>query len=362
MIRKSSKYFKIIGMMIMLLLLTGIILILVTRGQIVSMAASGLDRSIFQSKVAAADRNNGSNAINNEAAVGGSILLAAGDIARCQPAGGAATHAEEIWRNLDHSLGLPVAKLKANPGALQTANLVEQYPGAPVLALGDLAYPDGAPADFTHCYERIWGDFKQRTYPAPGNHEYHSLNAYGYYDYWGSRAGPERRGYYARRQNDWLILSLNSEVAADTDSLQARWLEDQLAKSDAACVLAFFHRPAFSTKDREGNADARRLFDILYRHGATLVLNGHNHFYERTRPLDAAGRVDPEHGIRTFVVGTGGTDPDDSRPPAAFSKRLIGGVHGLLKLELSPEEYQWQFLSAKTHEVLDSGAGSCNSR
>lgn len=353
-----KKYFKNAGVAIAILVLVGIVAVLATRGQILSMTASWLAVESHRVGAAFADPREQVSTAKSDAADKDSVLLAAGDIARCQQHEGF----DKTVRNLEYTFGDAIAEPIKDAGALQTAKLVDDYPGVPVLALGDLAYPDGAPADFALCYDTYWGHFKDRTYPTPGNHEYHSLNAYAYYDYWGDRAGPERRGYYAQHMNDWLVLSLNSEVSADEGSAQASWIEDQLTNSEASCVLAFFHKPAFSTKKRDDSQDARRLFDLLYRNGATLVLNGHNHFYERTRPLDGQGQVDPENGIVTFVVGTGGTPPDDSREPAAFSERLIGDTYGMLKLTLFKDEYDWQFLSAQTGEALDSGKGACNSR
>ncbi|MGC3875054.1 metallophosphoesterase family protein [Halomonas sp. GXIMD04776] len=358
MTKCSSRRFKIVGGVTAILVLAGLITIQATHGQIFSMVASWLAVESRQIGAASADSGDQVVTARNDAGDKDSVLLAAGDIARCQPQEGF----DKTIRNLEYTFGNAAAEPLKDAGANQTAELVDDYPGVPVLALGDLAYPDGAPADFRLCYDTYWGHFKDRTYPTPGNHEYHSLNAYAYYDYWGVQAGPERRGYYAKRMNDWLLLSLNSEVSADEDSDQARWLEAQLTNSDASCVLAFFHKPAFSTKERDDSEDARRLFDLLYRQRATLVLNGHNHFYERTRPLDAQGQVDPDDGIVTFVVGTGGTPTDDSREPAAFSERLIGDTYGMLKLTLSENEYNWQFLSAQTGNALDSGKGACNPR
>nr|WP_298411768.1 metallophosphoesterase [uncultured Halomonas sp.] len=358
MTKCSSRRFKVIGGVTAVLILTGLITIQATHGQIFSMATSWLAVESHQIGRVFADSGEQTSVVRDKKARKDAVLLAAGDIARCQPHEGF----DKTLRNLEYTFGDAAPKPLKDAGARQTAKLVDDYPGVPVLALGDLAYPDGAPVDLNLCYDTYWGHFKERTYPAPGNHEYHSLNAYAYYDYWDDRAGPDRRGYYAMRMNDWLVLSLNSEVPADKGSAQAIWLEDQLASSDSSCVLAFFHKPAFSTKKRDDSEDARRLFDLLYRNGATLALNGHNHFYERTRPLDGQGRVDPKNGIVTFVVGTGGTYTDDSREPEAFSERLIGNTYGMLKLTLSKDGYNWQFLSAETGEALDKGAGSCNSR
>nr|WP_299246080.1 metallophosphoesterase [uncultured Halomonas sp.] len=352
---KLKKSSKTIGAFLATFLLLGALSIQATHGQLPSMLSSWFDNHLLPEKAEASQlhKADGEPALEDK-----TTLLAAGDIARCHSHEGF----DKTLRNLAYFFGQTHAEPLKDAGALQTRQLIAEHPGVPVLALGDLAYPDGSPADFALCYDTYWGGFKDRTYPAPGNHEYHSHNAYAYYDYWDSQAGPGRRGYYAWEMNGWLILSLNSEVAADEDSDQARWLEAKLKKSDNRCVLAFFHKPAFSTKRRDDSENARRLFELLYRNGVTLVLNGHNHFYERTRPLDAKGRIDADNGITTFVVGTGGTPPDGPRDPAAFSEYLIGNTYGVLKLDLSEGEYAWQFLAAKTGLALDAGRRTCNQR
>src|SRR5215469_6268708 len=65
-----------------------------------------------------------------------------------------------------------IADCKDLSGAEATAKLLEQIPGT-VMAVGDLAYPDGTPENFS-CYDKTWGRVKGRTRPAPGNHEFHS--------------------------------------------------------------------------------------------------------------------------------------------------------------------------------------------
>src|SRR5215467_10270280 len=60
-------------------------------------------------------------------------------------------------------------------GAEATAKLLERIPGT-VMAIGDLAYPDGSAQNFA-CYDKTWGRVKPRTRPAPGNHEFHQAGA-----------------------------------------------------------------------------------------------------------------------------------------------------------------------------------------
>ncbi len=285
---------------------------------------------------------------------GSPVLFAAGDVADC----GKLQGLDQLTKGLRTALGLSSPALKPNQGMASTASLIEREPGALVLALGDLVYSRGEPRLFEECYEPTWGRFRDRTWPTPGNHDYGFPGALGYYDYWGFRAGPDRKGYYAIQLGSWLLVSLNSEVDARPGSPQDVWLRSRLESSTAGCVLAFFHKPAFSAGDRRGSENSRHLFARLAAGGASLVLAGHNHFYERTRPLDADGRPD-ETGVETFVVGTGGKSLTSSVAPAAFDETLLGNHYGVLRLELGDAGYEWAYLQAPDGEVLDSGTRTC---
>src|SRR5216683_6938551 len=142
-------------------------------------------------------------------------------------------------------------------GARATAKLVENIPGT-VFAAGDLAYPNGSDEDFINCYGPTWGRFKDRTRPAPGNHEYHSDGASGYVRYFGAAAGDPNKGYYSYGLGAWHIIALNSECAkvggCDAASPQGQWLRQDLAEHRNGCTLAYFHKPLFSSGGAHGNS------------------------------------------------------------------------------------------------------------
>ena len=195
-------------------------------------------------------------------------------------------------------------------GAYATAKLIEKMPGT-VFVAGDLAYPNGSDEDFAKCYQPTWGRFKDRTRPAPGNHEYHSDGASGYNRYFGAAAGDPTKGYYSYDLGAWHILALNSECdqvgGCDAASPQGKWLAQDLAQHPAGCTLAYFHKPLFSSGGSHGNDPLMKpLWDALYHAGADVVINGHDHNYERFAPQDPDGKLDTVHGIREFVVGSGG--------------------------------------------------------
>ena len=247
-------------------------------------------------------------------------------------------------------------------GAEATAKLLEQTPGT-VMAVGDLAYPDGSKKNFT-CYEKTWGRVKARTRPAPGNHEFHAAGARPYFDYFGAAAGP-KEGYYSYELGTWHILALNSECkdigGCGANSREAKWLRADLAAHPAACTLAYFHKPLFSSGSAHGNdPEMKALWQALYDANAEVVINGHDHNYERFAPQNPDGGSDPERGIREFVVGTGGKG---HRPMALLkpnSESQNADTFGVLKLTLRAGSYDWQFIPEAGKSFADSGTAKCH--
>lgn len=251
-------------------------------------------------------------------------------------------------------------------GAYATAALIDKIPGT-VFAVGDLAYPDGSEDQFAKCYGPTWGRFKDRTRPAPGNHEYHSGGAAAYANYFGAAAGDPKKGYYSYDLGEWHIVSLNSECSqviggCDAASPQAKWLQQDLAQHPTACTLAYFHRPLFSSGLAHGaDPELKPLWEILYHAGADIVINGHDHDYERFAPQDPNGKADPEHGIREFVVGSGGKNTHRifaSIQPNSEARNA--DTFGVLKLTLHPKSYDWQFIPQEGKTFTDSGSGNCH--
>jgi 3',5'-cyclic AMP phosphodiesterase CpdA len=263
-------------------------------------------------------------------------VYAAGDIARC-------VDRDPAWS-----------------GAAATAALVAADPSAAVLALGDLTYPVGAPAEFTNCYGPTWGKFKDRTYPTPGNHEYATPGAAGYFGYFGAAAG---RGYYSVQLGTWRVFSLNSNLNPAEHAAQLAWLREELARHPARCTLAYWHHPLYSSGMKGNDARMKDAWQALYEAGAEIVLSGHDHLYERFAPQDADGRRDDARGIRQFVVGTGGAFPTPFLRTRANSEAQDSNHMGLLKLVLGDDGYTWQFLQApggSGDAQPDRGSGRCH--
>ena len=248
-------------------------------------------------------------------------------------------------------------------GAEATAKLLEKIPGT-VMAVGDLAYPDGNPENFA-CYDKTWGRVKNRTRPAPGNHEFHSAGATYYFQYFGAAAGESNKGYYSYELGAWHIVVLNSECVevggCDAASPQGKWLREDLAAHPVACTLAYFHKPLFSSGGKHGDdLTIRPLWDALYAANADFIVSGHDHDYERFAPQTPDAQPDPARGIREFVAGTGGKNHRPFGAQNANSEIRDAEAFGVLKLTLLPGSYTWQFVPEAGKTFTDSGQGACH--
>jgi hypothetical protein len=241
-----------------------------------------------------------------------------------------------------------------------TADLLAAGNFTAVLGLGDHQYPSGALDDFNAYYDPTWGRVKAKTYPAPGNHEYQTSGAAGYFTYFGDRAGPTGRGYYSFNVGSWHLISLNSEISTAAGSAQETWLKADLAANSQRCTLAYWHKPLFSSGPHGNDSSVRPLWDVLYAAGAEVVLAGHDHDYERFAPQTPSGSADTTRGIREFVVGTGGKEHYSISSTKPNSQVHNTDTFGVLRLTLHPDGYDWKFLPEAGKTFTDSGTGSCH--
>jgi hypothetical protein len=248
-------------------------------------------------------------------------------------------------------------------GAEATAKLLDQVPGT-VMAVGDLAYPNGTAENF-RCYDRTWGRAKSRTRPAPGNHEFHSSGATPYFDYFGSAAGAPGDGFYSYELGAWHIIVLNSECidvgGCNSGSREEKWLRADLAAHPSSCTLAYWHKPLFSSGGAHGNdLEIAPLWQALYDAHADVVINGHDHNYERFALQNPEGHADDARGIREFVVGTGGKNLRPFGTIKANSEVHNNEAFGILKLTLRLSGYDWLFISQEGRSFTDSGTTACH--
>jgi acid phosphatase type 7 len=241
-----------------------------------------------------------------------------------------------------------------------------------VLTLGDNQYENGSLERYVASYDPSWGRLFGKTFPAPGNHEYMTAGAQGYFAYFGGRAGDPSKGYYSFDLDPWHLISLNSNCAklpsgtgtsgCGPGSPQYEWLVSDLQATTARCVLAYWHHPRFSSA--QTSAPQKPFWTALYQFDADVVLNGHRHNYERLAPMDPNGNLNLARGIRQWVVGTGGknqgivADPFINVLPTSEARE--GQTYGILELTLHPDGYTFAFVPELGGSILDSGSGTCH--
>lgn len=273
------------------------------------------------------------------ALAGAKMMIGVGDIAYCDSYGDEAT-----------------ALLVDSVLRADTAASVE----AVVFTLGDHAYPEASDRLLERCYTPSWGDtaklIARSVRPSIGNHDYQADRGAPYYRYFGARAGEAGKGYYDYRLGDWHVIVLNSELAIEGTAaerrLQEAWLRQRISVGDKGCSLVYFHRPLFSSSYRQGVPAMRRLWEIMYAADVDLVLNGHDHHYERFAPQTPLGQVDNVRGIEQILVGTGGATLRGfrsrfgilGRSAAPNSLVQIQGRFGVLLLTLGSDQYRSAFL------------------
>jgi hypothetical protein len=240
-----------------------------------------------------------------------------------------------------------------------TAKLLDGIDGT-VFTAGDNAYENGTATEFTTCYGPTWGRHKSRTHPTIGNHEYNTPGASGYFGYFGSAAGDPSKGYYSYDLGAWHVVVLNSNLVMTAGSPEEAWLRADLAAHQVRCTLAMWHHPRFSSGHHGSSTAPQPLWQALYDAGADLVVSGHDHTYERFAPQTPAGQVDLSRGIREFVVGTGGAGLYLFEHPAPNSEVKNNQTHGVLRLTLYADHYDWKFIPVAGSSFTDSGSASCH--
>jgi hypothetical protein len=271
---------------------------------------------------------------SRSAQVASAVLVGAGDIASCS-------------NNNDEA----------------TAKLLDGI-GGTIFTAGDNAYDRGTAAEFENCYGPTWGRHKARTKPSPGNHEYLTAGASGYFGYFGAAARDPTKGYYSYNLGDWHVVALNSMCekvgGCGATSPMVTWLKNDLKANAEACTLAYFHHPLFSSGPHGNQIKMRSIWDALYAAGADVVVSGHDHVYERFAPQRPDGTLDTSRGIRQFVVGTGGGGLYSFKAIKANSQVRNADTYGVLKLTLNPTGYGWKFVPVAGKAFTDSGSAKCH--
>lgn len=255
-----------------------------------------------------------------------------------------------------------------------TSDLLVDADLAAVLPLGDVQYECGGYQAFLQSYDLSWGRVKDISRPVVGNHEYltsgggtdctdANAGAAGYFEYFGSAAGEQSKGYYSYNIGDWHLIALNSNCedagGCFIGSPQYKWLQTDLVAHRSLCTLVYWHIPLFSSGGRTAE-NTRSFWELLYHHDVELVLSGHDHIYERFAPQTHDGRLDPARGIRQFVVGTGGSNLTEIEFIAPNSEVRNNDTYGILKVTLHPTSYDWEFVPEAGKTFTDKGTDECH--
>ena len=250
-------------------------------------------------------------------------------------------------------------------GDTATAALLSQFPNATVATIGDHAYQNGTPTEFSSCYDPTWGVAKARTKPVPGDHDYGTAGASAYYSYFGAAAGDPSKGYYSYDIGSWHVVALNTVCGniggCGAGSPQQQWLKADLAAHPNLCTVAIMHDPLFSSGGVVGSVPEMLPFwQDFYAAGVDLVLAGHAHNYERFAPQTPSGALDNTYGIREIIAGTGGVDHHNFGTILPNSLVRNANAWGVVLLTLHTGGYDWKFVPVAGQGFNDSGTASCH--
>jgi hypothetical protein len=285
---------------------------------------------------------------------GDPVIAAAGDIA-CNP----------LDAEFNNGLGIASAcRQQATSDLLVGGGL------AAVLPLGDEQYDDATLAEFRAAYDPSWGRVKAISRPVPGNHEYRTSGAAGYFDYFNGSgvssgtAGTRGKGYYSFDVGTWHLIALNSNCdsvgGCTSKSNQVKWLRSDLAAHPNTCTLAYWHHPRYNSGFNGNATNMSAIWSVLYGAGVELVLNGHSHGYERFAPMDSGGNANFAGGVREMVIGSGGEDHHALGTIQANSQVRNYSTFGVLRLTLGSGRFDWRFVAEAGASFTDAGGQACH--
>ncbi len=246
-----------------------------------------------------------------------------------------------------------------------TSDLIVGINPTAVFTAGDNAYSNGTLSEYNARYAPSWGRFKVLTSPTPGNHEYNTSGASGYFDYFngsGAQTGPagdRSKGYYSWDVGDWHFIALNTMSGGTIAQAQLNWLQSDLAANTKPCTAAYFHHPLLSVGNYSGYSQVKPIWDRLYAAHADLVLVGHDHNYQRYALMKPDKTADSAGGIRQVLVGTGGRAFYGISGSHPLLEKSNANSHGVLKLTLTATGYTGEFVRS-TGSFTDSFSGSCH--
>ena len=246
-----------------------------------------------------------------------------------------------------------------------TSDLIVSINPTAVFTAGDNAYSNGTLSEYNARYAPTWGRFKTLTKPTPGNHDYNTSGAAGYFDYFNGSgvqtglAGDRSKGYYSWDVGDWHFVALNTMSGGTVSTTQINWLKSDLAANTKPCTAAYFHHPLVSRGNYSGYTQVKPIYDALYAAKADLVLVGHDHNYQRYGKMNSS-QVAAADGFRQVLVGTGGRSFYSLSGSHALLQASNANTHGVLKLTLTATGYTGDFVPRAGSSYTDTFTGTCN--
>jgi hypothetical protein len=245
-----------------------------------------------------------------------------------------------------------------------TATLLDDLDGT-IFTTGDNVYPFGTAASYRECFEPAWGRHLERIRPAAGNHDWETGTLEAYLDYFGAAAVNDAGDpWYAYDLGTWRVIVLDSDCAAvdgcGPDSAQGRWLADELASTSTRCTMAIWHHPRYSSGFHGDDVAVQPFWEALHAAGADVIVNGHDHDYERFAPMAPDGSEDRTRGLRQFIVGTGGVPLREFEAPKPNSELRLAVTHGVIAFTLKDGGYEWSWIPVEGGDVTDRGSATCH--
>jgi 3',5'-cyclic AMP phosphodiesterase CpdA len=230
----------------------------------------------------------------------------------------------------------------ASQAQLDVAKLIEKLSPDLLLHTGDVIYPAGAAKDYDPKFFQPYQNTLKRVpiYPCLGNHDLYTNNGHAYLDAFilpGEESGSASERYYSFDYANAHFICLDVETTHFPqkddykNSAQYRWLVKDLETKDKTWTFVFFHKPVYSSAmsdDRSREIDLQhKLSPLFEKYQVDLVFSGHNHNYERTKPIKE-GRVSKE-GITYVITGGGGAvlDTPENYGNSPLSARLEFAYH-----------------------------------
>lgn len=240
------------------------------------------------------------------------------------------------------------------------AALVKSWQPDIVVTTGDNNYPRGAAATIDGNVGRFYGAFiwpysgrygrgatTNRFFPTLGNHDWDARIGKGgmpepYVDYFTLPEGPGEERYYEVIWGPVHILAIDSDYrepdGSSADSVQARWLQTRLAESASPWKLVVMHEAPYSSG---WHGSTERLRWPFQAWGATGVLSGHDHTYERVI----------RDGFPYFVNGLGGASRYWFRTAVPGSQVRFNGDSGAMLVEADATSITFRCVTRAREEI-----------